>query len=304
MQPSERFYARRRQAAGTRRCHRAHIPEARVQRNDDANDCFGGGSSKETLSRHRSRKQALFAQLNSARAAAIAGPQSAIARGDEKPEMALTELDMGPDALWRTRRCSCCASRLPRPIAPRSGARPLWSWPWHDAETADKLSQFGDARGQLRRPDPKRAAKLFRGRHVVRGCVGLTQVLCVKSDVARATRYVDKLHRFAVHGCECGPARTTVWPYNHWYRLERVNDGSWQPRGVGRMAFVLRETPSPVLRAMALLLMLAPIGSTTGKRRQLRLASKLICCAPRVMFIDQNQAMQDCIVRRDRRRRF
>jgi len=50
--------------------------------------------------------------------------------------------------------------------------------------------------------------------------------------------------------------------------------------------------------------MLVPIGSTTGKRRQLRLASKLICCAPRAMFIDQNQAMQDCIVRRDRRRRF
>src|ERR1700729_2381147 len=51
------------------------------------------GSSKETLYRHFASKEALFAELISARAAAIAGPQSALA-SDEAPEKALTELGM------------------------------------------------------------------------------------------------------------------------------------------------------------------------------------------------------------------
>src|ERR1700727_3359208 len=51
------------------------------------------GSSKETLYRHFASKEALFAELINAKAAAIAGPQSALAR-DEPPATALFELGM------------------------------------------------------------------------------------------------------------------------------------------------------------------------------------------------------------------
>src|ERR1700721_1609619 len=49
------------------------------------------GGSKETLYRHFTSKEAVFAKIVDRRAASIAGPQSALAR-DEAPEAALREL--------------------------------------------------------------------------------------------------------------------------------------------------------------------------------------------------------------------
>lgn len=122
------------------------------------------GSSKETLYRHFTSKQALFAELISARAAAIAGPQSAIA-SDEKPEQALTELGMGLMHLLVADKTTFLL-RIVLAEAHRAPelARILYRHgPGATLERLTKYLNSATRRGQLRCPDPKRAAKLFLG---------------------------------------------------------------------------------------------------------------------------------------------
>jgi TetR/AcrR family transcriptional regulator, mexJK operon transcriptional repressor len=122
------------------------------------------GGSKETLYRHFASKEALFAELTSARAAAIAGPQSALA-SDEPPEKVLTELGLSLMHVISMRESSSLLSIV---VAETLRAPELAGifYSRGPGATLDRLTGYlrsATRRGQLRCPDPRRAAKLFLG---------------------------------------------------------------------------------------------------------------------------------------------
>lgn len=121
-------------------------------------------ASKETLYRHFSSKEALFAELISGRAAAVAGPQSALAR-DEPPATALFELGM---SLLRLITKDEASSLFHIIIADAHRAPELAAifYERGPGTTLKRLTAYlrsATERGWLRCPDPRRAAKLFVG---------------------------------------------------------------------------------------------------------------------------------------------
>jgi TetR/AcrR family transcriptional regulator, mexJK operon transcriptional repressor len=122
------------------------------------------GGSKETLYRHFTSKEALFAEIVDRRAALIAGPQSALAR-DEAPEAALSELGL---SLMRLMMKSDTSSLLKIVVAeaPRSPQLAKVFYARGPGATLDKLTDYlrvATRRRQLDCPQPLLAAKLFIG---------------------------------------------------------------------------------------------------------------------------------------------
>jgi AcrR family transcriptional regulator len=122
------------------------------------------GGSKETLYRHFTSKEALFAEIVDRRAALIAGPQSALAR-DEAPEAVLSELGL---SLMRLMMKSDTSSLLKIVVAeaPRSPQLAKVFYARGPGATLDKLTDYLRAatrRRQLDCPQPLLAAKLFIG---------------------------------------------------------------------------------------------------------------------------------------------
>jgi TetR/AcrR family transcriptional regulator, mexJK operon transcriptional repressor len=122
------------------------------------------GGSKETLYRHFSNKEALFAELISAKAAAIAGPQSALA-SDAPPEKALIELGM---SLIRLLAKEDAASLFSIVVAEAHRAPDLAGIFYRQGPgaTLERLTRYlrsATRRKQLHCPNPRRAAKLFLG---------------------------------------------------------------------------------------------------------------------------------------------
>ena len=122
------------------------------------------GASKETLYRHFSSKEALFAELINARASKVAGPQSAMAR-DEPPETALFELGMNLMQLVSKGDTSLLFNIV---IADAQRA-PELARIFYDQGPGMTLKRLTDylriatSTGRLKCPDPRRAAKLFIG---------------------------------------------------------------------------------------------------------------------------------------------
>lgn len=121
-------------------------------------------ASKETLYRHFSNKEALFAELISAKAADIAGPQSALAR-DEPPATALFELGMN---LIQTVAKGESSSLFNIVVADAQRAPDLAAifYDRGPGATLKRLANYlrsATQRGQLRCADPNRAARLFLG---------------------------------------------------------------------------------------------------------------------------------------------
>jgi TetR/AcrR family transcriptional regulator, mexJK operon transcriptional repressor len=135
------------------------------------------GGSKETLYRHFASKQALFAELISARAAAIAGPQSALA-GDQPPEQVLMELGMSLMRLVSKRDASSLLSIVVAEAhrAPELAGIFYSQGPGATLESLTEYLRSATQRQQLRCPDPQRAAKLFLGavisHHHLHGLIG------------------------------------------------------------------------------------------------------------------------------------
>jgi TetR/AcrR family transcriptional repressor of mexJK operon len=122
------------------------------------------GASKETLYRHFSSKEALFAELINARAAKVAGPQSALAR-DEPPQTALYELGMSMMELMTTGDKST-VFKIIIADAQRSPELAQIFYDQGPGMTLKRLTAYlrsATERGQLDCPDPRRAAKLFLG---------------------------------------------------------------------------------------------------------------------------------------------
>jgi TetR/AcrR family transcriptional regulator, mexJK operon transcriptional repressor len=122
------------------------------------------GGSKETLYRHFASKEALFAELISARAAAIAGPQSALA-GDDAPDKVLTELGLSLMHVISMRDSSSLLSIVVAEThrAPELAGIFYSRGPGATLERLTGYLRSATRRGQLRCPDPQRAAKLFLG---------------------------------------------------------------------------------------------------------------------------------------------
>ncbi|HEY3890969.1 MAG TPA: TetR/AcrR family transcriptional regulator [Bradyrhizobium sp.] len=122
------------------------------------------GGSKETLYRHFASKEAMFAELISARAATIAGPQSALAR-DELPKTALFELGMSLMGLMAKSE----TSSLFNIVVAEVHRTPDLARIFYDrgpGTTLRRLMEYlrsATVRGQLNCRDPQRAAKLFLG---------------------------------------------------------------------------------------------------------------------------------------------
>jgi TetR/AcrR family transcriptional regulator, mexJK operon transcriptional repressor len=122
------------------------------------------GSSKETLYRHFSSKEALFAELISARAASIAGPQSALA-ADGPPAKTLMELGTSLIGLL-TKGDASFLLRIVVAEAHRSPDLASIFYRQGPGTTLERLTNYlssATRRGQLRCPDPRQAAKLFLG---------------------------------------------------------------------------------------------------------------------------------------------
>jgi AcrR family transcriptional regulator len=121
-------------------------------------------ASKETLYRHFSNKEALFAELISAKAADVAGPQSALAR-DEPPATALFELGTNLMQIMATGG----SSSLFNMVVADAHRAPDLAKIFYDrgpGTTLKRLTAYlrsATRRGQLHCPDPQRAAKLFLG---------------------------------------------------------------------------------------------------------------------------------------------
>jgi TetR/AcrR family transcriptional regulator, mexJK operon transcriptional repressor len=121
-------------------------------------------ASKETLYRHFASKEALFAELINARAATVAGPQSALAR-DEPPATALFELGMSLINLMMKGE----APALFKIIMADAHRAPDLARIFYDqgpGATLKRLTAYlrsATQRGLLRCPDPRQAAKLFLG---------------------------------------------------------------------------------------------------------------------------------------------
>jgi TetR/AcrR family transcriptional repressor of mexJK operon len=122
------------------------------------------GGSKETLYRHFASKEALFTELISARAAAISGPESAIAR-DEPPQQALRELGM--NLMHMVMKGD--SSSLFNIIVVEAHRTPDLANIFYNqgpGATLKRLTEYLRAathRGELACPDPQQAAKLFLG---------------------------------------------------------------------------------------------------------------------------------------------
>jgi TetR/AcrR family transcriptional repressor of mexJK operon len=122
------------------------------------------GGSKETLYRHFASKEALFAELISARAATIAGPQTALAR-DEAPEKALTELGMNLMHLVMKGE----SSSLFNIVVVEAHRAPDLANIFYNQGPGATLKRLTDylrsvtRRGELACPNPQQAAKLFLG---------------------------------------------------------------------------------------------------------------------------------------------
>jgi TetR/AcrR family transcriptional regulator, mexJK operon transcriptional repressor len=121
-------------------------------------------ASKETLYRHFASKEALFAELINARAAKVAGPQSAMAR-DEPPQTALLELGM---SLMNVMMKGEAPSLFNIIIADARRAPELAAifYDQGPGMTLKRLTAYlrsATQRGQLRCEDPRQAAKLFLG---------------------------------------------------------------------------------------------------------------------------------------------
>src|SRR3984957_8587477 len=125
------------------------------------------GGSKETLYRHFTSKEALFAEIVDRRAASIAGPQSALAR-DEAPEAALRELGF---RLLRLLMKSDTSSLLKIVVA-EAPRPPQLATVFYAPGPGLTMSKFTDylrvaaRRGQLDCPKPFLATKLFIGSFV------------------------------------------------------------------------------------------------------------------------------------------
>jgi TetR/AcrR family transcriptional repressor of mexJK operon len=121
-------------------------------------------ASKETLYRHFASKEALFAELINAKSAAIAGPQSALAR-EEPLKAALFGLGMRLMHLM----AKDGASSLFNVVVADAHRAPDLAGIFYDrgpGATLKRLTAYLRAatqRGELRCPDPRRAAKLFLG---------------------------------------------------------------------------------------------------------------------------------------------
>jgi TetR/AcrR family transcriptional regulator, mexJK operon transcriptional repressor len=121
-------------------------------------------ASKETLYRHFASKEALFAELINARAVAVAGPQSALAR-DEPPDTALLELGMSLMNLMMKGE----APTLFNVVIADARRAPDLARIFYDqgpGTTLKRLTAYlrsATQRGQLRCPNPHQAAKLFLG---------------------------------------------------------------------------------------------------------------------------------------------
>jgi TetR/AcrR family transcriptional regulator, mexJK operon transcriptional repressor len=121
-------------------------------------------ASKETLYRHFASKEALFAELISTRASAVAGPQSAMAR-DEPPAAALFELGMSLlQLIIKDERSS-----LFHIIIADAHRAPELAAIFYERGPGTTLKQLtaylraATRRGQLHCPDPRLAARLFVG---------------------------------------------------------------------------------------------------------------------------------------------
>jgi TetR/AcrR family transcriptional repressor of mexJK operon len=122
------------------------------------------GGSKETLYRHFASKEALFAELISARAATIAGPQTALAR-DEVPEKALTELGMNLMHLVMKGESSSLFNIVVVEAHRAPDLANIFYNPGPGA-TLKRLTDYlrsATRRGELACPNPQQAAKLFLG---------------------------------------------------------------------------------------------------------------------------------------------
>jgi TetR/AcrR family transcriptional regulator, mexJK operon transcriptional repressor len=121
-------------------------------------------ASKETLYRHFSSKEALFAELINAKAVAVSGPQTALAR-DEPPETALLELGM---TLMNLMMKGEAPSLFNIVLADARRAPDLARifYEQGPGTTLKRLTVYlrsATQRGQLRCPNPQQAAKLFLG---------------------------------------------------------------------------------------------------------------------------------------------
>ena len=122
------------------------------------------GASKETLYRHFASKETLFAELINARAAKVAGPQSALAR-DEPPQTALFELGMSLMELM-TKGDTSTLFKIVMADAQRSPELAQIFYDQGPGMTLKRLTAYlrsATQRGLLDCPDPRRAAKLFLG---------------------------------------------------------------------------------------------------------------------------------------------
>lgn len=122
------------------------------------------GASKETLYRHFSSKESMFAELINARATMVAGPQSALAR-DEPPETALFELGVSLMRLM-TQDDSSSLFNIIIADAQRSPELAGIFYERGPGMTLKRLTTYlrsATQRGQLHCPDPQRAAKLYLG---------------------------------------------------------------------------------------------------------------------------------------------
>lgn len=121
-------------------------------------------ASKETLYRHFSSKEALFAELISAKAADIAGPQSALAR-DEPPATALFELGINLMQIMAKGESSSLFNIVVADAhrAPELAAIFYDQGPGATLKRLTIYLRAATERGQLRCADPHRAAKLFLG---------------------------------------------------------------------------------------------------------------------------------------------
>jgi TetR/AcrR family transcriptional repressor of mexJK operon len=170
------------------------------------------GGSKETLYRHFASKEALFAELISARAAAIAGPESAMAR-DEPPQQALLELGM--NLMHMVMKGD--SSSLFNIVVVEAHRTPDLANIFYNqgpGATLKRLTEYLRAatlRGELACPDPQQAAKLFLGavisHHHLHCLMGkpskkLTEAEMLKHVEAAVEMF---LSHFARDGSPCAP---------------------------------------------------------------------------------------------------
>jgi AcrR family transcriptional regulator len=153
---------------------------------------LAAGSSKETLYRHFSSKEALFAELIQAKAEAIAGPLSPLA-GDAAPDQALFELGVSLMALVTGEATSLLRIVVAEAHRAPDLARILYRH--GPAGILERLTAYlaaATSRGALNCEDPEQAAKLFLGavisHHHLRGLIGQPAKPLTATEVQRHVR--------------------------------------------------------------------------------------------------------------------